>query len=830
MCYQAAQALVEIATHYEKYYTPRSVNQMLEKVSPHFERVERYVGYARKGARLDAALVNTIFQLLRRFLSICAIYSEIVESSKTTSGKLKNFFKSVIGLDGGINQELEAIEGLVQRELLQNVADSRGASLIKESNRLRTQNTKLIREALKIDENDQFKSFWSETQYEYKSNYVPKTGLWLRLNEEFASWADRDQDTGRVLVLEAHKGFGKSYLCCNVIEYLRARYKTTGGEISVSVAYFYFKSTEKTQSSKVVGKDGRFIPRKEAAVDQSADGRKSVRDALRSIIWQLVQNDDNYQQFVAKRLTELSPSTEGIDLWDKFIMDYAQGDQDLRHRKPIYIILDGIDVVSDKSRKEVLGPIVQRTAEAHSSSLALRLFLTGTSDAFKNTIKERKNTTFIRADGKNKSDIRKYIAFKMKQVPRYSEDEEEQGILLKKLERRLCDHSDGDFLPTISRLDEIHHATSNNDYREILSRDPASDYSAYIPWQLRKLHADLTDNQIEEFNDVLICIIAMADWPTIKQLTTFLWLRDKRRNTRELEKRMSQDYFRFFEVVEGDFEGKFVQSVDTYDYFMNPKYGAPKPRPTVFKQDGTLEQAQTPDIALLRKVTEALCREDVLAKFDRFVNDLPDQRPSIGFDVVDGNVKVILCMLKAFSTENIKHSECFHEYTVENLDYHLGAVDSDQLKDVQKGVREEIGQLLYSFFMEETYVEAWLTEGNIDVIRDLNGGFSGWLDHALRWFQDPSVAKGATRAARPILSRVEGQNEMEAEDDSDTSVLSHVSQLKVEDLLVVQQHILASQWLQKYDWNANLSFLWFREISSIVSYLTGSKALANLVA
>ncbi|KAL1635007.1 hypothetical protein SLS58_010458 [Diplodia intermedia] len=846
--FKAATPLIEISDHYQQYYTATSVHDTLERVLPHFNRIQTYVETARQGTRLNRNLVDIIFKILQHFLNICAIYSNVLQTSKHKKGRLKNLCKAIIGLDGGIRQELNRIDELVKNEEAQNNAESHGFTISEEGRRTRARNLKLIRDSLEIEESTQFLRPWKEMQETLRRRYVKGIGSWLPALEEFSTWKDVQQPAAPVLVLEADPGFGKTFLCSEIVETLQGS-QTPRKNGKSSVAFFYFKSSEKRRVEKSQPENSSKSPANDTSTTGPVpDDHISIRDILISLIWQLTTADEEYQRYAASKMEHPASNLScSRDLWDKLIKEYATFASS-KCRKVFFLVIDGLDLETSKEKekeKEDFKYIVRDIMEMPRSEFQIRMLVTGKCETLKDLeIDHGENSTLIHVAEHRHGDMKTFIKSRMSNFPRDRKDDE-QADLLRKIEAKFCETDQYAFdsyvhvLPILDEVDQTIQTYGNNELRDILKRRPEDSCSA-VAWQLKRLEGQLNDDEIEEFNDVLVCMVLLNVWPTIKQLTTFAWLSKDTRHQLALEQRIRDKYLHFFDLFDGD----IVVSDPTMRYFLD--HHPPEPEPNFEDETNHQSENHKSDVAIITRLAQAFCEGELPNTLEQLFKKLPASKPRIDLDCVDGRMKIVLCILRAVCTERRKHSHFLHEYAARYLLDHLGEVALDQLRKVPSNVKKEIGYYLHEFFMDTNSVETWVKQHGSENILDplfQEKQQDSMIYRALSW-EDEDVQEGIRMAASqekysvkektqnlggddqkkettigsrelaqtPTDTNANEKDETNHEESTDTAS-GEQGVLDIHRCTKAPQKALASLWLDQDDWDAEYGLWMLMKIS-----------------
>lgn len=151
---------------------------------------------------------------------------------------------------------------------------------------------------------------------------VPKTGNWIRDEQDFRNWMNR---TKPILWVSGTPGAGKSYIASNIISYLKQSFPQNVQHPShVSVGYFFFK-------------------------DDDPKTRSFYR-ALSDIAFKIAQNDPAYAKHVMSCVDSPDDVATLQSLWQKLFLDFFIEDD--RCDSSVYIILDALDEAFAEDRLE----------------------------------------------------------------------------------------------------------------------------------------------------------------------------------------------------------------------------------------------------------------------------------------------------------------------------------------------------------------------------------------------------------------------------------------------------------------------------------------------
>ncbi|KAL9107505.1 MAG: hypothetical protein Q9227_007607 [Pyrenula ochraceoflavens] len=204
------------------------------------------------------------------------------------------------------------------------------------------------------------------------------SGDWVRKDNNFKSWFERITP---LLWITGIQGAGKSFICSNIISFLREQYPQGVQSASqVSVCYHYFKDNDTSN--------------------------RSIDQALRNIAFQIYDNDPNTY---AKYLGDNLKSTQDIQTiekaWKKLFAKFFIDEE--RYDSTAFVVLDGLDEADDSQRKEFLDLVLDIKARAHTR-FRLSILLCGQSHAISSDI--RIDTPSIVVDEiKNREDIAHFV-------------------------------------------------------------------------------------------------------------------------------------------------------------------------------------------------------------------------------------------------------------------------------------------------------------------------------------------------------------------------------------------------------------------------------------
>lgn len=307
--------------------------------------------------------------------------------------------------------------------------------------------------------------------YKLDKARVPGTGDWLRGEDVFQSWIDKETP---VIFLSGNPGAGKSFLAANMISFLLDK---VGMNPSVSVGYFFFKG-DNPQT-------------------------KSFHQALRDVAFQLSKNDLKYRKYLAtiERYEKVSTLESA---WRVLFAEYFLKNPDTEITT--YIVLDAVDETPDEERRV----FIDLAKELYNSQSCLQLALVGRpyiSDQLLEGLEVKMPTIHVTKQ-KNTGDIIQYIHASVR-----------KSLVLRKVSAKLRDEiiaklsakAEGMFLWVNLMLQELVKKRNETSMRKALEQAPRG-----LHEMLRHVLATFSESDNEEeleyLNETLLWVTC-ADQP-----------------------------------------------------------------------------------------------------------------------------------------------------------------------------------------------------------------------------------------------------------------------------------------------------------------------------
>ncbi|KAL6865505.1 hypothetical protein ACO1O0_001599 [Amphichorda felina] len=318
--FSAVMFLVNAAHDVSSTYD--SILELFEQLKDFTSRLDVYLQYDMSPALRDK--VVNIFAALFEVL--------VIATKEISRGRVKAYFKSIIGADSPVQGALERLQNLTLGEERQVIADTYGgvARIDTKTDRVEaivsqvSQNVQELRsdyrERTTVAHQEKLREILGPSPFpeDYYSSFskfrVNDTGEWLLKDSGLRSWAKGDTQH---LWLSGGPGSGKSFLATRLISW--------GTENLSHLAYFYFRANNPET--------------------------RSVLQALRDVAYQLSESDP----FYGRQLTRTVHSSEDIKtIPSAYRKLFVQPFQDDSRGRSLHVFLDGIDEIEPEEVEEFL--------------------------------------------------------------------------------------------------------------------------------------------------------------------------------------------------------------------------------------------------------------------------------------------------------------------------------------------------------------------------------------------------------------------------------------------------------------------------------------------
>ncbi|KAH8695196.1 NACHT and TPR domain protein [Talaromyces proteolyticus] len=319
---------------------------------------------------------------------------------------------------------------------------------------------------------------------------VPGTGDWIRGEDIFKRWFDKDTP---IIFVSGNPGAGKSYLSTNIITHLREQYPQDAQSASlISVGYFFFK-------------------------DDNPDTR-SFHQALRDLAFQISKNDSVYQKYLTT-IEEYEKINSLESAWRLLFVEFFLKRKNVD--STVYILLDAVDEGFEEERKIFLG-LAKELCDAPEKS-HLQLAVVGRphlSDQLSEGLEMEVPTIHVTTQ-KNSGDINQYIQSSIKKsvVLRRVSAKMRQEII-----EKLSAGAEGMFLWVNLMLQELVKKRNESSMRKALEQAPKG-LKEILRHVLSSFSISSSEEELEYLNELLLWVTCSQQPLTLDLVEAILKLK-----------------------------------------------------------------------------------------------------------------------------------------------------------------------------------------------------------------------------------------------------------------------------------------------------------------
>ncbi|RKK88311.1 hypothetical protein BFJ69_g167 [Fusarium oxysporum] len=711
-----------------------------------YERIEQF-------RKIDTNLTRAIHITMISLVDICALVITLQDPNSKRSKFKSNVKKALLDDDSGLSIELrkfrQAIHGqqsieatltlevaLESRhevsiilakvfetgkwteEIASKITTLQQAETKRAQDTTKKANLSKIKEKLGIDEKE------LETNREmFKrlcDSRVENSGSWLDDEEAYTSWADADAAKARpLLLLLGEKNTGRSTTVSTIVQKLKARYKTpTERSSRVLLAWYFFPSLS----------------------DKADKGDPTpARTALKHIALQLAEQDMALAKSIASICEEKDNGTYFTDvscesLWKDLKLGQPRGDT------MYYFIFDGVEKLS-KMHADAGTQFFEVLKEASHSSATesdgsrIRLLVSGSGDAIK--VLGGFESPTINIAKSNGSDIESYIKREMRKYDIFQGNDSKDEASRKKINDKLLEMAGGSFFKVQSTLDRIKDLVdSGGQESELDDLLTESDWGreAISKNVVAELQEQLSPQNIEEINELLIWVVYGFEWLSVDQLEAALFLRFGSTPLQKLAKKLQGKYSRLFEVdgqvitVRRDLlslvikDPKQLRSLDD---------DTPRITATITITKG--------DITTVQNFLWALFQKSVVEKFEfePLAGQITQTKSEIRVNDSDAHLAIVMQAISFLIKKPDARTESLGRYLVWNLPIHLKELNNPERDHkVDNAAKKDIGSMLFDILGQGTIIRRhWKHFVDVPLF-----GNTTQISTLLAWLQDPDVS------------------------------------------------------------------------------------------
>ncbi|KAB2570229.1 hypothetical protein DBV05_g11114 [Lasiodiplodia theobromae] len=807
MVITALSALGETVHQYRANFIPKNVLEQLKSVETCLSRVEGYFKLYERGIELDPQLRATTMRIFVETLRLCTIYTKVAQDSESPTGVAKNLFKAAIRWDGGIASRLEEINAVSQQELNNNVAALRVSDIYTNHSKIRKTNSEKLRKDLQISGKE---NSWTDRQESLKNESLPEMGDWLFELPEVQSWIDIDNNSSNpVLLLKAPSGHGKSHLCSHIIRSLEEQRDRQQQKTRMSLAWYFLPEKEIEKGSDSKG---------ERMKSDDTEGI-DLNEALKSLIWQLADSNPAFQDSVMK-LLQKSPAaarSKGVDIWNKLVMPFFKS-AEKDTQKPqmvVFLVLDGYGSLKNQQDENVIKAIIGNANSYSKRSVQIRVLLSGNAD-FKNPIIHRLTSANFFEENQ-RSDAKIFIKSRLDKSHELWDSRSEGHRIIWVILRDLASNFNGNYHDLEAWLYEVRRSSDKGlSDLYLLQREVRNGPKIITQRKVEMLNEELGSDDIEVFNELIVCMVNWYTWPTVQQFNAYLSLRLGSKFKTSIDAKINKKFARLVSVENGRIVPSTLLNLLQKDgtKIINTSSDMGQ------REDG--HNSHEESVVIPKRFMEYLRNrepnDDMRTEFLKYlVETRTVSKPVIDLNPAQGNLDTLHFFLQTMGQKELferAESNCLFEYTSIWLPKHLSCF-SDKLEDLPEETRKDLGEAVYRVFMDQEAVETWMLQGDID-----NFLWAEWpqeMKIASKLLKDAGVKMGF-RGIEEVPKGHSASAEQKHTEVSAKPVRNEQTAIELHEILDVPSKVAAAQWLQQSRWPANcaLKFLLkiFHEVSS----------------
>ncbi|KAK8159314.1 hypothetical protein IWX90DRAFT_507586 [Phyllosticta citrichinensis] len=579
----------------------------------------------------------------------------------------------------------------------------------------------------------------------------PSNGMdeWIHHQDLFTTWNDIDTPTQEpILKIEGPEKHGKTFLShpCNRHSHHEApanrSFQVSNNPPNVpltttSIAYYYF------------GKDGS---------DQKDE--TTLQDAIAIIIWQLVQSDYVYRQFVTEAYDPNGSPLQKQSLWELLKP---------RESSRFFIVLDGIDHSTEKTARG-LPDFLPNLQPETDTSRRIRGLLSGTSQSL-DCARNFGKTIDLRFAKEAKHDFElftKHFLYDQSQIVQIGShttqvvsqppDQALNILLSMQTNVKTFDAAQDSDIPTgIRNYDFIEfllgkindNLWSTEKVRELAEKLSTGGKFALVQYQLEHASQVLGKEEIQDLNKILPWLALPCNaWLELQMVEDIVEIAGREPPRLIVRKTYISEKFNDLMKLEGDVQIS-VTSSHPAGYFTE-KFQMTADQ-TVTEENGRSRRDGQPDdelhpseISMVKNLLKSVCGDELYKKFGfvQFFNEKEEPlRRGIYFHPIQGHIHIITTCLKAICHTETDDYQSLFQYTAWRLPWHLSQIDPEMLSDGQIAAMAKVMPLLCQFLDDDHVIERWFRVDWLHTLRDSWFSADNDEDFISKWFNDPKIAR-----------------------------------------------------------------------------------------
>lgn len=803
-CFNAVSFVITAVQDYQSVY--EQITALMERISVFLERFEIRLKQNSEalqtpgGSRSDLPLMQPTFRVLEHFVTILGRVQKLTHGWKN---KLKLFAKvGAFGEDGGIREALGRLETLVQdvtqteiavigRDLSGMAKDMRDFKRWSDQvldyaqrsdaalGQLKTakdrdderREMEKVRRKLGLDDKEPWKRHFEKLSEER----VKDTGRWVLESPAFRRWADYSEPRSGVLALRGDSNVGKSFLCSTIIDHMFELYPPKREMPRASVGYYF--------------------------VRREANERKdSLNDALRAMIWQMVQSDVGYAKSVQRECERETDFAKTADLWTTLVTNLSK-----TTNATFFLLIDGIDELSEDASNWIAENLGIGLLDPESSGgLRLRILLCGRSkaiDVLQEKCERRIDTIDLvqrGSDGVNVphvGDLEKYILQRSewKDILVATQMDINNDDFAKDFPNRLAAGVEGNYGILKDKLRQMEGCKDMEELEDILQVSAKTSFEDTTE-RMEAFTATLSSTEVAELNEMLAWISKAGGGTSIALLKEVLSWRFQRHFL--LERTITNRYSNVLAIFESSpdrlvwFASDMVES-----YFLNVKQEREQLQRHVARQT---------EMRLVQQIIKTHLKnvfgsDDIYDRSeleDFFRSKQHDMARRIRLDNPECHNRILeTCVAALCDRESTSRLSAIRDYAKIWFDRHVS--NSDPML-VNADTRKDISLRLLRLFRDPFLIERWWDEDSVSFLRYWVEDGS-MCEQVLQWFSNTEVDKHI--------------RETQASEENEWLTRAHVNPRRV--LLERAADAFLTRWKQQKGKSSTMHFL--RAYARVVS-------------
>ncbi|KAK8238646.1 hypothetical protein HDK90DRAFT_233335 [Phyllosticta capitalensis] len=561
-------------------------------------------------------------------------------------------------------------------------------------------------------------------------------------HKSFQEWTDfTSHPEQAVLKLIGPEKRGKTFLCYRIISHLMNNERLSdhpSGALNqfsnatptvTSIAYHYFgKDDEKNETS--------------------------IQDAVAAIIWQLVQSDLPYRQFIANHC-----STSGHPIPKNDLLALLEP----RKTSRFLIILDGIDHCADKTAGKLQAFLANLTSQADKSR-RVRLLLSGNGQSL-DCVKNFGSTVDLTLVQEIQGDIELFANRILYGEAHPLRDQSRQHLRAPNSQEKSSNGLETSddivknvLLPTRIRnydfinflLGKINNGVwSSERLRALAERLSKGGKFALVEYRIEHANKKLDVDQIHDLNEIIPWVTPLSSgYPTVEMIEEIL----------ALSHGGSRMVISTRNYIEEKFDGLlYVVSYpatlvagEAISGFFCERYGITEERTVSESSESsnidrkTENELHPSEILMTKNLLKTVCGDQLFQKFgfDQFFQDKEDPlQRGIYFNPILGHIKIITTCLNAACGSERDDYQNLCLYAGSSLPRHLSQIHPQMLSNSQVSAMADVMPLLARFLGDSQVIKRWFKPVNLEHV------YQRWFcvgdnrDFISRWFNDPRIAR-----------------------------------------------------------------------------------------